>query len=298
MTLARDSPLKPRRAYVVRERRPDLVFRAVEEALRSGREALIVSRTNPIILREDFDLGQTKILWLSESEGEDSISPEDPTALVDEARSFLERKEDGVVALAGVEYLWCRMGSALAGRTLETVRDLVTGRGGSFVVGVDGTALSEELASLFEREYEPLPPYGQGDDAIVDVFVIDARSGLLVGHPPGRLKAGVDADVMAGMLTVLLDFVKRSFAEGSEELRRFELGDKTVVIERGERLIVVVVFLGQEPPNLRQDMRAFAVRSEQDYRDMLEQWDGDLEEMSGLEAAAGRVFLESSDGRF
>ncbi len=298
MPLSRDVPLKRSRAYLVHERKPDLLFRTLEEALRSGREALIVSRANPVILREDFDLRQTRIHWLSEGGGGDCINPENPAALVGAVRSFLERKEDGVVAMEGIEYLCSRIGSAAAARLLETLRDIVTGGGGTFVVGVDRAALDEELASLFEREFEPLPFDGFGRPEIVDVFLIDGRSGILVCHPPGKSKTGMDSDVLAGMLTVILDFVKKSFAEGSEELSRFELGDKAVIIERGARLIVAIVFLGREPPNLRPEMRAFAMRSEREFRDVLEQWSGAVEEMSDLEAEAGRVFLEAHDSEF
>lgn len=298
MALSPDDPLKRSRAYLVRERKPGLLFRTVEEALRSGREALIVSRANPVILREDFELGKTRIHWLSEGVGGDCINPENPAALVGAVRSFLERREDPVVAMEGIEYLCSRIGSAAAARTLETLRDIVTGGGGTFLVGADRAALDEELASLFEREYDPLPFDGFGHPEIIDVFLIDARSGILVCHPPGKSKTGMDPDVLAGMLTVILDFVKKSFAEGTEELRRFELGDKAVIIERGARLIVAIVFLGREPANLRLEMRAFANRSEREYRELLEQWSGAVEEMSDLEAAAGRVFLESHETEF
>ncbi len=292
MAYQRMSPLRPRRAYVVRERTPTTVFRALVEANREGCAGLLVSRSNPEILREDFDLKGTEILWFTDAGGEDCIRPTDLAALQRRIRSFLERRGGrAVVAIEGVEYLSGHVGPTAAARALESLRDLVTAAGGTFVIGVAPAALEEDLACLLEREFEPIRSSGSEDSRIIEVFVIDGRSGLLMCHPAGPSKIEIDPDVMAGMLSVIIDFVKKSFAEGSDELRRFELGDRTVVIERGDRLIVAVVLSGQEPLDLRDEIRVFAARSEREYAELLEQWSGDTAEMSDLETKAGKVFL-------
>ncbi len=209
---------------------------------------------------------------------------------------FLERRGGrAVVAIEGVEYLSGHVGPTAAARVLQSLRDLVVAAGATFVIGVGLAALEEDLAGLLDREFEPIRSPGSEASSIIEVFVIDARSGLLMCHPAGPSKIEIDPDVMAGMLSVIIDFVKRSFAEGSDELRRFELSDRTVVIERGDRLIVAVVLSGQEPPDLRDKIRAFAARSERDYAELLEQWSGDMAEMGDLEAKAGRVFLEPGE---
>ena len=50
---------------------------------------------------------------------------------------------------------------------------------------------------------------------------------------------------MAGMLTAIMNFARVSFAKGSDELRRLELGKKTVVIERSPRFILAVAVTGR-----------------------------------------------------
>ncbi len=292
MTFQQRFPLRPRRAYVVRERTPTIIFRVLEEANRDGCAGLLVSRSNPEILREDFGLKGTEILWFTDAGGEDCIRPTDIPALQRSIQSFLERRGGRtVVAIEGVEYLSGHVGPTAAAHALESLRDLVAAAGGTFVISVAAAAIEEDLTSLLDREFEPMRSSGSEVSRIIDVFVIDARSGLLMCHPAGPSKIEIDPDVMAGMLSVIIDFVKRSFAEGSDELRRFELSDKTVVIERGDRLLVAAVLSGQEPPDLRDEIRAFAARSEREYAELLEQWSGDTAEMSYLEAEAGRVFL-------
>ncbi len=292
VTTARKIRLKPGRAYCVYERSPEYVFRAIRDAVQRGRSGLIVSRMNPAILREDYKLKRIPVLWLTEAEGDDHISTNDPVRLYDLVRSIATSTAKAVVALEGVGYMGSRIGSARVAQVLEDLRDLVTGAGGTFVVSVDATAADESLLSLLEREFEPLAVPPRDDHRIIDVFVIDAVGGILIGHAARQSRMEIDADVMAGMLTVIMNFVKVSFAEGSDQLRRFELGDRTVIIERGERFLVAVVFTGQESHALRAAVQAFAARAERLYGPLLDRWSGDLSEMSSLEAMAGSVFFE------
>jgi len=46
------------------------------------------------------------------------------------------------------------------------------------------------------------------------------KSGLLVAHETRRLTPGTDRDIMASMLTAIMNFMSISFAEGSDQLRR------------------------------------------------------------------------------
>ncbi len=293
MTTARKIRLKPGRAYYVYERSPEYVFRAIRDAVQRGRSGLIVSRTNPVILREDYKLKRIPLLWLTEAEGDDHISTNDPARLYDRVRSIVTSTAKAVVALEGIGYMASRIGSARVAQALEDLRDLVTGAGGTFVVSADATAAANEsLLSLLEREFEPLAVPRRDDHRIIDVFVIDAVGGILIGHSARQSRMEIDADVMAGMLTVIMNFVKVSFAEGSDQLRRFELGDRTVIIERGERFLVAVVFTGRESDALRAAVQAFAARAERLYGPLLDRWSGDVSEMSSLEAMAGSVFFE------
>jgi len=117
------------------------------------------------------------------------------------------------------------------------------------------------------------------------------RSGLLVAHEARRAKQESDRDIMASMLTAIMSFVRVSFAEGSDELKRLELGEKTVLIERGDQIITAVVFRGHQPPDMDAEMRAFLWRAERRYGPQLDRWSGDVAELSGLQSMTARLFL-------
>src|SRR5439155_225159 len=107
------------------------------------------------------------------------------------------------------------------------------------LVTADLTSLQEPVTSMLERDFEPLELPVKSGQAVEDVFVIDA-AGVLLTHASRTEVGETDPDVMAGMLTAIMNFARVSFAEGSDELRRLELGKKTVVIERSPRFILAV----------------------------------------------------------
>src|SRR5207247_7080222 len=110
---------------------------------------------------------------------------------------------------------------------------------------------------------------------VEDVFVIGG-SGVLLSHASRGEEASTDPDLMAGMLTAIMDFSRVSFAEGKDELRRLELGDKTVVIERSPKFILAVAVMGTARADIRDEMRIFLERAERRYGPLMAEWTGDI----------------------
>jgi len=290
VALPRRLALKGGRAYLLRERRPKLVFVALAEAVRHGSIGLVITRRAPIEIREDYDLPATAIVWLTSSLGQNHLAPMPPETLERVVREFVAKQPEAVVALEGVEYMATYVGAERLVRCLHAVRDLATLGGGILLVSADLTSLAEPITSMLQRDFEPLEPPAKEGQLVEDVFVIDG-SGVLLSHATRAEEATTDPDVMAGMLTAIMDFARVSFAEGTDELRRLELGDKTVVIERGPKFILAVAVMGAAPAGIRDEMRIFLERAERRYGPMMAQWSGDLGAFAGLQAMTSRLFL-------
>jgi Protein of unknown function (DUF835)/N-terminal 7TM region of histidine kinase len=282
--------LKAGRAYAIRERRPRLAFLAIAEAVRLGSFGLVITRRTPKEIRGDYDLEATPILWLTSAVGQNRIPPTNPEMLERLVRQFLVSQPKAVVVLEGIEYLANYVPAARVVRLLHTVRDLVTAGDGLLLVSADPTALDEAVAGVLEREFEPLAIPDKVGYAVEDVFVIEG-SGLLLTHASRSEGQEVDPDVMAGMLTAIMNFARVSFAAGSDELRRLELGDRTVVIERSPKFILAVALTGKPPGEVREEMRVFLERAERRYGPLMAKWTGDPGEFSGLQAMTSRLFL-------
>ena len=290
VSLPRRFLLKGGRAYLVRERRPKIVFLAFAEAARSGSLGLIVTRRAPVEVREDYDLPATPIVWLTSALGQNHVPPTDLSALERVVREFLAGSPQGVVALEGIEYLATYNPPERLRRALHSLRDLATAGGGVLLVSADLGAAEESVAQVLEGEFEPLELPRAAEYAVEDVFVIEA-SGLLLTHASRDDNTRIDSDVMAGMLTAIMNFARTSFASGSEELRRLELGEKTVLIERSPRFILAIAARGTQPNDTHEEMRAFLDRAERRYGPLVAKWSGDAGAFPGLQAMTSRLFL-------
>ena len=114
-----------------------------------------------------------------------------------------------------------------------------------------------------------------------DVFII-GREGRLILHNTRRLRADRDEDILAGMLTAIMLFVRDSFREEHEDLKQFEFGDRKVFVERGMHCYIAAIFGGAAPPWARKDINAFLKSIETKVGDRIASWSGDRDDVTDL----------------
>ena len=87
---------------------------------------------------------------------------------------------------------------------------------------------------------------------VEQVFLIDGNTGLLLAHAVAPELTASDADLISGMLTAIRDFVADSFAREREVggLRRFSVGELTVMVEQGPQALIAAVVRGEAPDSL------------------------------------------------
>src|SRR5688572_1886031 len=87
---------------------------------------------------------------------------------------------------------------------------------------------------------------------VEQVFLIDGDTGLLLSHAVAPDLAASDADLISGMLTAIRDFVADSFSRERDVggLRRFSVGELTVLVEQGPRALLAAVVRGEAPDSL------------------------------------------------
>ncbi len=105
------------------------------------------------------------------------------------------------------------------------------------------------------------------------------NDGLLVSSVSRRGPAEIDTDLVTGMLTVIMDFAKRSFSDEKERnLEGLEMGDKRVALVRGDRAFLAVVYRGRTPGRLLPIMHSLLGRIEREHFEAL----GDIVDTTAL----------------
>jgi len=118
---------------------------------------------------------------------------------------------------------------------------------------------------------------------IEDLFLIN-REGLLIAHTTSRRDSHGDEDILAGMLTAIMSFAQDVFQEEIGGLRQFEIGNKTVALERSEHVYVAAIGSGPIRNRLSTSLRDFLADIEERYGDRLQWWSGMNEDLMGIDA--------------
>ncbi len=104
-----------------------------------------------------------------------------------------------------------------------------------------------------------------------DLFLIGLDGRLLV-HTSIRQRGKMDEDILAGMLTAISAFVRDAFREEHEELKKFELGNRNVAVERGEYVYLAAIYPGALPLDASRSMSEFLSDLAERYGENLAFW--------------------------
>lgn len=119
---------------------------------------------------------------------------------------------------------------------------------------------------------------------VEQLFLIHADTGLLLAHAAAPDLAATDADLVSGMLTAIRDFVADSFGErDAGGLRRFSVGELTVVVEPGPQAILAAVVRGQPPTELTGRLQETLETVHAQFAGALADYDGDTSEFAAAQ---------------
>jgi len=123
--------------------------------------------------------------------------------------------------------------------------------------------------------------------AIDDVFLI-SKEGRLMMHNTRRMRADRDEDILSAMLTAILSFLTDFDHEENGDLKRFQLGGKTALLQRGKNAYLAAVYSGRVPRWSEKDLRRFMDDLERRFGEVFARWSGDPEDLQGLKEFSDR----------
>ena len=145
--------------YLVKEKKPDLAFKFFKQLLGEGLPGLVITRQYPERVRRDQDLGDTHVIWLSHTPGEDYHNPTAIGTLAKTISRFIEENNGEAVALLdGLEYLIINNGFLQTLMFVEHVNEFVMQRRAVVIIPASPEALEEKEIALLERNLEVVEP--------------------------------------------------------------------------------------------------------------------------------------------
>ena len=118
--------------------------------------------------------------------------------------------------------------------------------------------------------------------ALENLFLIH-NDGRLVAHVSREENTTIDKDVLSAMFTAVQEFVRDSFQKGEVGLKKLEIGDKNVMIEKGRSAYLALIYSGW-PQKETFDMLSMLLRDiEERYKARMEKWNGTSKTVAGVE---------------
>jgi len=118
--------------------------------------------------------------------------------------------------------------------------------------------------------------------ALENLFLIH-NDGRLVAHVAKEENTNLDKDVISAMFTAVQEFVRDSFQKGEVGLKKLEIGDKNVVIEKGKAAYLALIYSGWPPKETLEMLQMLERDIEERYREKLERWNGTAKTVKGVD---------------
>jgi predicted hydrocarbon binding protein len=138
--------------YLVKEEVPDRSYDIFKDWVTHGHQGLCITRDFPAKIRKKYGLEKTPIIWLSTSDTENTVPPQNLSALFYHIENFLKKSENGILLLSGLEYLITHNSFQSVLKFIQLLNEQIAIREAVLIVPVSPMTMEEKDLKLFERE--------------------------------------------------------------------------------------------------------------------------------------------------
>lgn len=121
---------------------------------KSRTQGLVITRKHPMEVRIDYMIQTTPIIWLTSIPGKDNIDPSKLSLLTDMIVNFIEKSQNGVVIVDGLEYLVTANDFSRVIRAIDRWSEVVMANNSRLVISANPKAFDQKELALLERNRE------------------------------------------------------------------------------------------------------------------------------------------------
>jgi DNA-binding response OmpR family regulator len=141
-------------SFVVKEQKAVKSFEIFTDQVTHNIQGLCVTRQYPAAVRQEWGLEETPIIWLSNQLGKVYVNPANIGILGDTIIRFIEKSDDSVIMIDGVEFLIVNNGFDKVLKMVHRITEVVMEFKSRVIISVDPRALDVREMALLERNME------------------------------------------------------------------------------------------------------------------------------------------------
>jgi two-component system cell cycle response regulator len=144
--------------YLSGSENPGQSYNAFSELVKSGKPGLCITRMNPDKIRSMYGTAKTPIVWLTKNKiaGQQSIDSTELFRIHPTIADFVNKVEDGVVLMDGLEYLILDNDFLSVVKLLEQTNDTIMASSSRMVLQLDPDILEKKEFHLLKRWMRPV----------------------------------------------------------------------------------------------------------------------------------------------
>lgn len=150
-------------SFVVKEQKAVKSFEIFADQVTHNIQGLCVTRQYPAAVRQEWGLEETPIIWLSNQLGKVYVNPANIGILGDTIIRFIEKSDDSVIMIDGIEFLIVNNGFDKVLKMVHRITEVVMEFKSRFIISVDPRALEVREMALLERNMEVI----EGDPPMI-----------------------------------------------------------------------------------------------------------------------------------
>ncbi len=154
--VAKKYELRPGLSYLVKEQKAVKSFDIFTDQVTHNIQGLCITRQYPATVRQEWALDETPIIWLSNQLGKVYVNPANIGILGDTVIRFIEKSDDSVVMIDGIEFLIVNNGFDKVLKMIHRITEVVMEYRSRLIISVDPRALDVREMALLERNMETI----------------------------------------------------------------------------------------------------------------------------------------------
>ncbi len=142
--------------YLAKSETTNTVFDMFAASVKKGTVGLCITRAFPKRIYEKYDIEGTKLIWLTNVEGDGMIRPSDLEKIRHNIAQFLKEHKGGIVLLDGLEYLITHNKYESVLKFVQSLKDQVAISHSVLLIPISPSTVETHELKLLEREMDEI----------------------------------------------------------------------------------------------------------------------------------------------